>query len=426
MTPGQTTFSRSLVIFWIAVSAALGIATHSPYAFAIAESGIILLAGSYLLVSLVANSFQAKRIHLASCLEGAALDVRITLRGEGWLKAGFVELRAPFAASLSPAATFLLTSPPTHGEEVALEHRVKIDKTRGRYENGPLTARVRDPLGIWTREFKIAAPSTLAVYPRPFQVGHLELKGQSDTHHVGQHTTAKAGVSGYFFGTREYRRGDPLRFIHWASSAHRRRLVVKEFELSVATEVSIFLDLHQETFQGMGRRSTLERAVAIAASVASYSLNQGNAVGLFAAGSEPTIIPHRSGSAHFRFILEALSRAKADGTTPLCDLIQSELHRISRESSVVVIWNGIEMEYKDYEKIFHSLKGHSVKPVAIFVDDTSFLRRAWGAETVDALSLARREERERMAAAGIDVYVVPPEADPSSLFRAPWQRRVRK
>src|SRR5439155_1591409 len=44
------------------------------------------------------------------------------------------------------------------------------------------------------------------------------------------------------FGVREYRRGDPLRRIHWRSSARHGRLAVREFEPPGVRVLGIFLD----------------------------------------------------------------------------------------------------------------------------------------------------------------------------------------
>lgn len=424
---------RNVATGLVLVCVPLGVLLHAPLLLALGEVTMVALALSLLLVRLQMHSLSAERSHPATAFEGTTIPVTLVLRGLTGLGAGYVEIASPFPASIAPPRSFLLTRPLRRGERHSLSHEVVLDRPRGRYEIGPLVATVTDPFGFWRRRFQIPVRTSITVYPATFTIGHLPLRGTSASHHVGQRTTARSGASEYFFGTREYRRGDPLRLIHWASSAHRRRLIVKEFELSVATEVTIFIDLERAKHRGLGRASTLERAVTIAGSVAGYGLKAGHAVGLVGEGAERLFVPHGGGSRQLPRILEALTRAQADGSMSLPEVLRAHVPRITRESSVVVIWNGLEIDYRDYEVAFEVLREHSVKPVAIFIDDSTFIRRERGVELDDAqgrgeraLSLARAEERARMSRAGIDVHVVPGDRDPATAFRMPvYGGRVR-
>jgi uncharacterized protein (DUF58 family) len=74
-------------------------------------------------------------------------------------------------------------------------------------------------------------------------------------------------------GTREYRRGDPLRHIHWRSSARRDLLVVKEFEEERNPGLALVLDTSREL--GEGRDTTLEYSIKLAATLARYATAMG-------------------------------------------------------------------------------------------------------------------------------------------------------
>src|SRR5438445_13416249 len=52
----------------------------------------------------------------------------------------------------------------------------------------------------------------------------------------------RAGSGTEMFGAREYRPGDPLRRIHWRSSARHGELIVREFEPPGVQTVGIFCD----------------------------------------------------------------------------------------------------------------------------------------------------------------------------------------
>ncbi len=55
-----------------------------------------------------------------------------------------------------------------------------------------------------------------------------------------------ADVTPHAAGVREYVPGDPMKRIHWPSTAHKGRLMVKEFEQDPQADIWIFLDAQQE------------------------------------------------------------------------------------------------------------------------------------------------------------------------------------
>lgn len=82
---------------------------------------------------------------------------------------------------------------------------------------------------------------------------------------------------------REYRPGDPLKSVHWRSTARTGELRIKETEgESSAGGVAIALDL------GAGHTAeTFEHAIVVAASLCAYGHGQGIAVTLYAQVGEP-------------------------------------------------------------------------------------------------------------------------------------------
>src|SRR5690606_32234651 len=66
----------------------------------------------------------------------------------------------------------------------------------------------------------------------------------------------------------EYQAGDSLRHVHWASTARRGRMMVKDLEIEPAGNVWLALDLQARVHQDDGDASTLEQGVVVAASLA--------------------------------------------------------------------------------------------------------------------------------------------------------------
>jgi uncharacterized protein (DUF58 family) len=105
---------------------------------------------------------------------------------------------------------------------------------------------------------------------------------------------------------REYRPGDPLRRIHWRSSARLGELVVREYEPPGVQTVGIFCDPHPPT------REAADQVARLAASEAWDCIRGGGRVVLWAPGLEPSL-PSEARS--LWALLEWLARypAPADG-----------------------------------------------------------------------------------------------------------------
>jgi uncharacterized protein (DUF58 family) len=80
--------------------------------------------------------------------------------------------------------------------------------------------------------------------------------------------------------TREYRRGDDLRRIHWRSTAHRGDLMVRREEQPWESRGLLLLDTRASAHRGDGPTSSFEVAVSAAASIGSYLARSGFTVDL--------------------------------------------------------------------------------------------------------------------------------------------------
>ena len=92
----------------------------------------------------------------------------------------------------------------------------------------------------------------------------------------------RAGSGNEIFGVREYQRGDPLRRIHWRTSARRGELVVREFEPPGRRTLTVLLDAAPKT------AAEADQAARLAASEAWDCLREGGRVTLWAPGLAPS------------------------------------------------------------------------------------------------------------------------------------------
>jgi len=93
---------------------------------------------------------------------------------------------------------------------------------------------------------------------------------------------SRAGTGTELFGVREYRPGDPLRRIHWRSSARHGELIVREYEPPGIQSLGIFCDPAPPTPEAA------DQIARLAASEAWDCLRSGGRAVLWSPGAEPS------------------------------------------------------------------------------------------------------------------------------------------
>jgi uncharacterized protein (DUF58 family) len=186
-------------------------------------------------------------------------------------------------------------------------------RTVGPLGRGPIIAQdwvleSSDPLGFFRWRRPSAYGELGMVLPR-----FMSLTAQPRARELEASLPApRAGSGMELFGVREYRPGDPLRRIHWRSSARLGELVVREYEPPGVQTVGIFCDPDPPT------REVADQVARLAASEAWDCIRGGGRVVLWAPGLEPSL-PSESRS--FWALLEWLARypqpaTELDGDQP--------------------------------------------------------------------------------------------------------------
>jgi uncharacterized protein (DUF58 family) len=99
---------------------------------------------------------------------------------------------------------------------------------------------------------------------------------------TGDSTPQKFGATGHDdVIVREYRQGDDVRRIHWASTARRGELMVRREEQTWDPATTVLLDSRQLAHAGKHHRSSFEWAVSAACSIALHFLDAGFRIELF-------------------------------------------------------------------------------------------------------------------------------------------------
>lgn len=185
-----------------------------------------------------------------------------------------------------------------------------------------------DPLGLVFASVSCDTPQSLLVLPRIHPVPALHLPGSRRRQPLGLHAARQLGDSQEFFQLRDYRPGDPMRRVHWPSSARAGQLVVKETAEEYVARYGLVLD----TFLQEGDAAAFEAAVSVAASLAAR-LALGDALLdlMFVEDRALTVTAGRgvaSSTALLRELAEAVP-CRSHGFATLADLVRAHAGRMS-------------------------------------------------------------------------------------------------
>jgi len=165
------------------------------------------------------------------------------------------------------------------------EHREKIvipAARRGVVDVGPATTSRSDPLRLLNREFHWADVSTLFIHPVTIAIPSTSMGFIRDLEGSVTKTVTNEDIS--FHAVREYARGDAQRQIHWKSTAKTGTLMVRQFEETRRSTISLVLDLAAESY---ANEIEFEMAVSAVGSLGVRALRDGRDVQAVVSGEVP-------------------------------------------------------------------------------------------------------------------------------------------
>ncbi|MBH0023682.1 DUF58 domain-containing protein [Salinibacterium sp. SWN248] len=114
-------------------------------------------------------------------------------------------------------------------------------RDRGIFEIGPLLLQSSDPLSLALGSWSVGAVTELTVTPRVVTLAQSALLAQSGDGEARVLQRRSAGDDDDAM-TREYRRGDAMRRVHWRASARHGSLMVRQEEQHSYPEARIIVD----------------------------------------------------------------------------------------------------------------------------------------------------------------------------------------
>lgn len=169
-------------------------------------------------------------------------------------------------------------------ERVTTRERMTCAR-RGYYTIGPTDLETGDPTGLFAEHVRIGETRELIVYPRLAAIPDLHLSSGAP---FGNRKAPPPTIEdpAQFAGVRDYRPGDPRRWVDWKASARRMRLQTRVFTPTTLDSVVVALNVQtmEHAWQGYDA-DRFESAVSVAAAVLAQSVEAGCPVGLAVNGS---------------------------------------------------------------------------------------------------------------------------------------------
>jgi uncharacterized protein (DUF58 family) len=250
--------------FWMAAAN-----TMAGWLYVLCGVGVALLILAAILPTRSLKDLKIERSPLSPVHVGDALFVDISLRNlsphtKGWL---WVQDQIPQVLGDSPQSVVDEIGP----RQTYTWHYCLEPQRRGLYQWEDLVLRTGAPLGLfWSRRVRKVYTQAV-VYPRVFPLDCCpildEVGPAARQMPIQQTASSKAGQEGLTRSLRPYRWGDPMRLVHWRSSARFDELQVRELELhhggqTVAIAIDLGCSWHPDDFEG---------AVSTAASLYDYA-----------------------------------------------------------------------------------------------------------------------------------------------------------
>lgn len=264
------------------------------------------------------------------------------------------------------------------GRKRAIWRARTMCRQRGRFQLGPVTATSGDPFGLFRRRIFLTPARELLVLPQVLPITDFTLfsgglPGGGRSARRALHTTTNATT------IRDYMNGDALSRIHWRSSAHYNKLMVKEFDLDPAVDAWIFLDLNEAVQAGEGEHSTEEYGVTIAATIANYLLRQDLSLGMIVNAQQREFLSLDRGDRQIERVLELLAVVRAGPGPDLKEALALDAMHFGRNSVAIVITPSTSRDW--HEGVRH-LQRRGVKVAVIGLDAASFEQRPADEDTL--------------------------------------------
>jgi uncharacterized protein (DUF58 family) len=298
---------------------------------------LFLVAGCCLIALLIAVGFVAGRPSLNVAIELDPARVRVGTPAAGRLVAtnnSRARLRAlsvevPVGLNRATFPIPSLAAGASHDELFV----VPTDR-RAVIPIGPPTAVRTDPLGLLRRDAVEQTTVELFVHPKIIGLDSLSPGLQRDLEGQASRDLSNSDLA--FHALRDYVPGDDRRHVHWRSSAKAGRLLVRQFQDTRRSQLTVVVDGAAASYR---TDEEFELAMSAAGSICVRAVADSHDVCLVAASSAVTAASrHR--------IMDALARGEVAEQGQNLSTLAGRAYRLARDTTVLMLVTGSVIPFR--------------------------------------------------------------------------------
>jgi uncharacterized protein (DUF58 family) len=294
MTKYAISFFLWVVALWFT-----GVALELEVFYVLAAVLLAALLICWMLVQRAGKDLQVVRVIAHTARQGDEIKVELIITSGGKRSHKDLLFCDSIPACEEDSVPRLWISGLKKEESASVCYRIQAE-TRGEHQLGPVYLMCSDPFGLFRKIRKLDCPGKLLVLPRWEAISRLPYRKHLRSSMPGITRSTNEGEGQEFFGIREHRNGDGMRRVHWPSTVRARKLMVRQYESENRPDLSVFVDTCGDLY--------LDRATAIAMSIAMHGLDTGSRVNCFAEGGSPRHVGLGAGELQRHLICRFMSR----------------------------------------------------------------------------------------------------------------------
>jgi uncharacterized protein (DUF58 family) len=251
--------------------------TMAGWLYVLSGVGVALLGVGAILPLRSIQTLTVRRAAIFPVTAGADLEISLTIRNPTQQVQTLFQIQdlSPFNGLNPPLTTVEKVLP--QNESQWIYHQPT--EQRGVYQWGKVALRSGAPIGLFWCQRSRDAPAIAYVYPQVLKLDRCPLIDDIDSsdRSVNQQFSSRnleAATEGITRSLRPYRYGDPMRSIHWRTSARYGEFQVRELEIErgIKQDLIIYLDNGSTTWN----TTDFEQAVIAACSLYFYASQSSN------------------------------------------------------------------------------------------------------------------------------------------------------
>ena len=275
---------------------------------------------------------------------------------------------------------------------------------RGAFAIEPVHLRARSRLGFWQRLLDYPAATTVNVYPDMQQLSQYALLARTNRLSLlGVRRTRRIGQDHDFERLRDYTIDDNYKHIDWRATARRRKLTVKDFQVSQSQRIIFLIDCGRMMTNQAAGLSLLDHALNAMLMLSYVALRQGDSVGMISFSDEiHSFVPPRGGMNQMNRLLHASFDRFPQLTESRYDQAFRYLASHCRKRSLVVLVTNVidEVNTDQIDRYLTNLVGPAPAAGRAAARSAAVRRRRNRRGRRSVLAHRRRGRHSRLAASG--------------------------